>query len=115
MYLWHDLSGSQRNWNYNYEEVFQRPGGKFGALHSEEPAARIWHLPAAHLPNVILTSWLCPHLIPHSDMKRIPAILSSALRCVALSALNGHAAELRLSSPDGEMDVVISDEHDEWR
>jgi hypothetical protein len=48
-------------------------------------------------------------------MKRIPAILSSAPRCVALSALNGHAAELRLSSPDGEMDVVISDEHDEWR
>jgi hypothetical protein len=43
-------------------------------------------------------------------MKRIPAILSSALRCVALSALNGHAAELRLSSPDGEMDVVISDD-----
>ncbi len=45
-----------------------------------------------------------------SDMKRIPAFLPSALLGAALSTFGAHAAERRLASPDGGVNVVISDE-----
>ena len=44
-------------------------------------------------------------------MKRIPAFLSSALLCLLLSASGAHAAEKRLASPDGGVNVVVSDDH----
>jgi alpha-glucosidase len=46
-----------------------------------------------------------------SDMKRIPAFLPSALLGAVLSTFGAHAAERRLASPDGGVNVVISDEH----
>lgn len=44
-------------------------------------------------------------------MKRIPALLPSALLGAVLSTFGAHASERRLASPDGGVNVVISDEH----
>src|ERR1039457_2619141 len=44
-------------------------------------------------------------------MKRIPALLSSALLCLVLSTSGARATETRLASPDGGMNVVVSDDH----
>ena len=42
-------------------------------------------------------------------MKKIPALLSSALVCLVLSASGAQAAENRLASPDGGVIVTVSD------
>jgi len=47
----------------------------------------------------------------NSDMKKILVSLSSVLMCMVFSAGGAHAAEQRLTSPEGGIDVVISDDH----
>ncbi len=42
----------------------------------------------------------------------IPALLSSMLLCLVLSALGAPAAEKRIALPDGGMIVIVSDGHE---
>jgi alpha-glucosidase len=44
-------------------------------------------------------------------MKHNPTRLASTLLCFVFSALGAHAIEKNLASPDGEMMVVVSDDH----
>ena len=46
-----------------------------------------------------------------SDMNKFPALLSSALLCVLLPASGAQAAEKCLASPDGALEIVVSDDH----
>lgn len=44
-------------------------------------------------------------------MNKFPALLSSALLCVLLPASGAQAAEKCLASPDGALEIVVSDDH----
>ncbi len=44
-------------------------------------------------------------------MKKIPALLASTLLCAVFSATCARAAEKRLASPDGAVNVIVSDDH----